>query len=67
MSINIHDDTRNRGLEVLLYQPEKTPDPIVDDKKRFRVEIVLPLFFGKKFNFNFEIYIDDKQKLSEQD
>jgi hypothetical protein len=57
--INIHDDSRNRGLEVLLYKQEKESQ---QESKKFKLELMIPLPFNREFNFQFETFISKKPK-----
>lgn len=59
--LNIHNDTRNRGLEILLYHPEEK-EQVQEELKKFKVKIS----FLKK-EFNFEFFITDKSKTPERD
>ena len=59
--INIYDDSRNRGLEVLLYKEEEKKTPQQEPKK-FKLELVIPLPFNREFNFQFETFISKKPK-----
>lgn len=59
--INIYSDSRNRGLEVLLYKKEKT---LQQESKKFKLELVIPLPFNREFNFQFETFISKKPKSS---
>lgn len=62
MSLNIHNDSRNRGLEVLLYHPEKKAE---DNKKRFQLKIKIPIWKQKEIHFQFDSFIEDKSNYSE--
>ncbi len=64
--ININNDSRNRGLEVLLHQPEKSLQINQDEQPKFKLKLLLPLLFGREFHFQFETYINKKPKLSEK-
>jgi len=66
MSLNIYEDSRNRGLEVLLYQPDNYPKKLTNDKTRFKFKFQIPFIFNKVFHFKFETYIEDKLNHSEQ-
>jgi hypothetical protein len=59
--INIYNDSRDRGLEVLLYKEEKT---LQQEPKKFKLELVIPFPFNREFNFQFETYISKKSKSS---
>jgi hypothetical protein len=63
--INIHKDSRNRGLEVLLYHQEKEPVPSENDEGKCKLKLGIPLLFGRKFHFQLEFYITNHLKLSE--
>jgi hypothetical protein len=61
--INIYDDTRDRGLEVLLYHKEKE---LKTEDNKFKLKFLIPLLFNREFNFQFEFYISHKSKLLEE-
>ena len=63
-NINIHNDSRDRGLEVLLYKKEKDLDKSQKELKKFKLKFVIPLPFSLEFNFQFETYIVQKHKPS---
>jgi len=58
--INIYNDSRNRGLEVLLHTTEKKQQ----EPKNFKLELAIPLPFNREFNFQFETFIRKKPKSS---
>ena len=62
--LNIYDDSRNRGLEVLLYQPEKIPEITQDEQRKFKFKLKIPLFFDREFHFQFESFTNKRPKLS---
>lgn len=62
--LNIYDDSRNRGLEVLLYQPEKNSEITQKDQRKFKFKFKIPLFFDREFHFQFESSINKRPKLS---
>lgn len=66
MSINIHKDSRNRGLEVLLYHPEKKSEVLNNDRNTFKINLKIPLFFKREFNLNLEVFLDNKSKNTEK-
>lgn len=59
--LNIYNDTRNRGLEILLYNPEKKEE-VQEEPKKFKITISL---FNREFNFEF--YMTRKSKAPEKD
>lgn len=63
-NLNIYDDSRNRGLEVLLYQPEKNEQNPQDENKKFKLKFSLPILFNKVLYFQFESFITNKDKPS---
>ena len=63
-NLNINNDSRNRGLEVLLYQPEKNSQSHQNEQSEFKLKFKVPLFFRREFQFEF--YINKKPKLSEE-
>jgi hypothetical protein len=65
MTLNIHEDTRDRGLEVLLYCPEKK---VVKEepKKSFKFKVRVPIPFTRELYFHFETFITDNSTLSEK-
>lgn len=64
--INIHKDSRNRGLEVLLYNLEEEEDQTLDNEHRkCKLTVNIPLLFGREFHFHIEFYITNHLKLSE--
>ena len=60
--LNIYDDSRNRGLEVLLYQPEKDPEITQEEQPKFKFKI--PLFFNRELHFQFDFFIKNIPKFS---
>ena len=65
-NLNINNDSRNRGLEVLLYQTEKSLQIHQNEQSEFKLKFKVPLFFRREFHFQFEFYINKKPKLSEE-
>lgn len=65
--LNIYDDSRNRGLEVLLYQPEKISEVTENEQRKFKFKFRFPLFFNREFYLQFESFINIKPKLSEKE
>ena len=64
--LNIHKDSRDRGLEVLLYQVETEDLPSLDNnQKKCKLKVKLPLLFGREFHFYIEFYIIIQLKPSE--
>lgn len=62
--ININDDLRDRGLEILLYKKEKDLQSQQKDLKKFKLNFVIPFLFNREFNFKFEAFIIKKHKPS---
>jgi hypothetical protein len=62
--LNINDDSRDRGLEILLYKKEKNSHSPQKDFKKFKLNFVIPFPFGREFNFHFEAFIIKKHKPS---
>jgi hypothetical protein len=62
--LNIYDDSRNRGLEVLLYQTEKNSQINQDEQGKFKLKFTLPLPFGREYHFQFESFIIKRPKIS---
>ena len=65
--LNIYDDSRNRGLEVLLYQTEKNSEVAQDERRKFKLKFILPLPFGREYYFQFESFIIKRPKISGKD
>lgn len=65
MSINIHKDSRNRGLEVLLYHPEKKTESLSKENRFFHLNLRFP-FIQKEIHLNLEVLLKDKSKSTEQ-
>lgn len=64
--INIHKDSRNRGLEVLLYNLEEEVDQTLDNEHRkCKLKVRIPLLFGREFHFQCEFHNKNHLKLSE--
>lgn len=64
--LNIHKDSRNRGLEVLLYNLEEEEQPALENEHRkCKLTVNIPLLFGREFHFHIEFQIKDHLKLSE--
>lgn len=60
--VNLNKDTRDRGLEVLLYQIKREEDdllqsPVEHNQRKCKLTINLPLLFGREFHFHIEFYI----------
>ena len=62
--LNIYDDSRNRGLEVLLYQPENDEPPKPEVKRKCELKFTIPLLSNQEFHFQFETFIIKKPKFS---
>lgn len=60
--LNIYNDSRNRGTEVLLYRQEKSSNTIENNIKGFRLKLTIPFFFQKRFSFRFEFLVESPQK-----
>lgn len=63
--LNIHKDSRNRGLEVLLYHPEKVIDTSQNEIQKFKLSFTIPFFSHKEFTFHFEFFMRDTTQHSE--
>lgn len=63
----LNKDTRDRGLEVLLYQIQKEENPslIENEPRKCKLTVNLPLLFGREFHFHIELYFTKRLKLSE--
>ena len=55
--LNIYDDSRNRGLEVLLYKLENDEEPTPKVKRKCGIKFTIPLLFNQEFHFQFETFI----------
>jgi hypothetical protein len=64
VSINIHKDSRDRGLEILLYRPEKKTESLSEENKGFHLNLRLP-FIQKEIYLNLEVLLKDKSKNTE--
>lgn len=64
--ININEDSRDRGLEVLLYHPEKNPEQN-DENKKFKLNLKLPLCFERYLNFQVEFFMTKKSTFLEKE
>ncbi|MCJ7647234.1 MAG: hypothetical protein MUP85_01350 [Candidatus Lokiarchaeota archaeon] len=62
--LNIYDDSRNRGLEVLLHQIESDESPNQEMKRKCGVKFTIPILFNQEFHFKFETFIIKKPKFS---
>lgn len=60
--INIYEDSRNRGLEILLHHPEEN----LDNDDRFKFKIKIPIFQWT-FNFQIEFFMTKKTKFLEKE
>lgn len=65
--LNIHNDSRNRGLEVLLHQLEEDSQIFQDEQEKFKFKFSVPLLFNREFHFQFESFIKKIPKLSGKD
>lgn len=64
MSININKDSRNRGLEILLYRPEKNQEKLNEKKKSFHLNLKIP-FTHKEFDLSLDVSLKDNSKDTE--
>jgi hypothetical protein len=62
--LNIYDDSRNRGLEVLLHQIESDESPNQEMKRKCGFKFTIPILFNQEFHFQFETFIIKKPKFS---
>lgn len=62
--LNIYEDSRNRGLEVFLHQPEKEPE---DENEKFKINLKIPLCLDRYFHFQIEFFTTKKSKFLEKE
>jgi hypothetical protein len=62
--LNIYDDSRNRGLEVLLHQIESDELHNQEMKRKCGFKFTIPILFNQEFHFQFESFIIKRPKIS---
>lgn len=55
--LNIYDDSRNRGLEVLLYSLESEETPNIEVNRKCELNFTIPLLFNQELHFKFKTFI----------